>query len=112
MTWAICISMAADAVGYFATAILWNLGTRSCRSCTRRTHRSIDRTGGELAFVNDTLIMPDVGTARADFPGASARELWQTFRSLLTLPDHTHPFVGHDYPSEVQSPCGQTNIRA
>jgi len=76
------------------------------------TAASIVLIGGDVAFVNDTLFMPDIGTARADFPGASARELWQTLRSLLMLPDQTRLFVGHDYPTQGRGPSDQTTIGA
>ena len=52
---------------------------------------------GDAAFVGDTLFMPDFGTARADFPGGSARQLYQSIQKLFTLPDETRVFVGHDY---------------
>ncbi|MFT5000755.1 MAG: glyoxylase-like metal-dependent hydrolase (beta-lactamase superfamily II) [Paracoccaceae bacterium] len=49
------------------------------------------------AFVGDTLFMPDFGTARADFPGGSAENLYNSIQKILTLPDETRIFVGHDY---------------
>ena len=49
------------------------------------------------AFVGDTLFMPDYGTARADFPGGDARELYRSIRRLLALPPSTRLFVCHDY---------------
>lgn len=52
---------------------------------------------GDAAFVGDTLFMPDYGTARADFPGGSAVELYRSIRKILALPDATRIFVGHDY---------------
>ena len=52
---------------------------------------------GDAAFVGDTLFMPDYGTARADFPGGDARELFRSIRRLLTLPDETRLFLCHDY---------------
>lgn len=52
---------------------------------------------GDAAFVGDTLFMPDFGTARADFPGGNARQLFQSIRRLLTLPDETRLFLCHDY---------------
>jgi glyoxylase-like metal-dependent hydrolase (beta-lactamase superfamily II) len=52
---------------------------------------------GDAAFVHDTLMQPDVGTSRADFPGGSADDLWNTIQRLLGLPDDTRLFVGHDY---------------
>jgi glyoxylase-like metal-dependent hydrolase (beta-lactamase superfamily II) len=52
----------------------------------------------DTAFVGDTLFMPDVGTARCDFPGGSAPTLYRSIRKLLALPAHTKIFVCHDYP--------------
>ena len=52
---------------------------------------------GDAAFVGDTLFMPDYGTARCDFPGGSSRTLFQSIQKILSLPDQTRIFVGHDY---------------
>ncbi len=52
---------------------------------------------GDAAFVGDTLFMPDGGTARADFPGGDARELYRSIKRLLTLPPETRLFMCHDY---------------
>ncbi|MEM9099107.1 MAG: MBL fold metallo-hydrolase [Pseudomonadota bacterium] len=52
---------------------------------------------GDAAFVGDTLFMPDFGTARCDFPGGSARELWHSIQKILSLPDETRIFTAHDY---------------
>ena len=52
---------------------------------------------GEAAFVGDTLFMPDFGTARCDFPGGSAEDLYASIQKILALPDETRIFVGHDY---------------
>ncbi|MFQ5624129.1 MAG: MBL fold metallo-hydrolase [Paracoccaceae bacterium] len=52
---------------------------------------------GDAAFVGDTLFMPDFGTARVDFPGGSAENLYRSIQKILALPDETRIFVGHDY---------------
>ncbi|MDG1768485.1 MAG: MBL fold metallo-hydrolase [Yoonia sp.] len=52
---------------------------------------------GDTAFVGDTLFMPDFGTARCDFPGGSAFDLYESIQRILSLPDDTRVFVGHDY---------------
>ena len=52
---------------------------------------------GDAAFVGDTLFMPDFGTARCDFPGGSAEIIWESIQKILSLPDDTRIFVGHDY---------------
>ncbi|QIE45069.1 MBL fold metallo-hydrolase [Pseudohalocynthiibacter aestuariivivens] len=52
---------------------------------------------GDAAFVGDTLFMPDFGTARCDFPGGSSAQLYSSIHRILSLPDNTRIFVGHDY---------------
>lgn len=52
---------------------------------------------GDAAFVGDTLFMPDFGTARCDFPGGSAATMYDSVQRILSLPDATRIFVGHDY---------------
>lgn len=61
------------------------------------TLASITYVIGDAAFVHDTIFMPDSGTARTDFPGGSARTLWASIQQILTLPDDTRLFTGHDY---------------
>jgi glyoxylase-like metal-dependent hydrolase (beta-lactamase superfamily II) len=57
----------------------------------------------DAIFVGDTIFMPDYGTARADFPNGSAKALYQSIQRILSLPDHTRIFVGHDYKSETRN---------
>lgn len=52
---------------------------------------------GDCAFVGDTMFMPDYGTARADFPGGDAHQLFRSIRRLMKLPDETRVFLCHDY---------------
>jgi glyoxylase-like metal-dependent hydrolase (beta-lactamase superfamily II) len=52
---------------------------------------------GDAAFVGDTLFMPDGGTARADFPGGDARQLYRSIKTVLSLPDAMRLFMCHDY---------------
>ena len=52
---------------------------------------------GDAVFVGDTLFMPDFGTARADFPGGDARQLYRSIRRILSLPGETRLFMCHDY---------------
>ena len=58
---------------------------------------------GDAVFVGDTLFMPDYGTARTDFPGGSAEDLYGSIRRILALPGETRMFVGHDYLPEGRS---------
>ena len=53
---------------------------------------------GDAVFVGDTMFMPDVGTARCDFPGGCASMLYRSVRRLLALPPETRLFMCHDYP--------------
>src|SRR5437764_256648 len=52
---------------------------------------------GDAVFVGDTLFMPDYGTARTDFPGGDARQLYRSIQRILALPDNTRLFLCHDY---------------
>ena len=65
---------------------------------------------GDCAFVGDTLFMPDLGTARCDFPGGSAHTLYQSIARILALPDHTRLFLCHDYPPEGRDHQYQTTV--
>ena len=65
---------------------------------------------GDAAFVGDTLFMPDVGTARCDFPGGNAHTLYQSIRRLLALPPATRLFMCHDYPPAGREPAWQTTV--
>lgn len=53
---------------------------------------------GPDLFSGDSLFMPDIGSARCDFPGGDARTLWKSMQRLLEFPDTTRMYVGHDYP--------------
>ena len=66
---------------------------------------------GDAVFVGDTLFMPDVGTARCDFPGGDAHELYRSVRRLLDLPPETRLFMCHDYPPEARGPAWETTVR-
>jgi glyoxylase-like metal-dependent hydrolase (beta-lactamase superfamily II) len=61
-------------------------------------------------FVGDTLFMPDVGSARADFPGGDAHQLYRSMRRLLDLPPETRMYVCHDYPPASRQPRWQTSV--
>lgn len=59
---------------------------------------------GDAVFVGDTLFLPDVGTARCDFPGGDAHQLYRSVRKLLALPPATRLFMCHDYPPNEERP--------
>ena len=66
----------------------------------------------DAVFVGDTLFMPDVGTARADFPGGDAHTLYRSIRRLLALPPETTMYVCHDYPPKGREAAWQTTVAA
>lgn len=65
---------------------------------------------GDALFVGDTLLMPDFGTARCDFPGGDAAALYRSVRRLLGLPPETRLFVGHDYGPGGRPAAWQTTV--
>lgn len=65
---------------------------------------------GDAVFVGDTMFMPDVGTARCDFPGGDARTLYASTRTLLSLPDATRLFMCHDYPPNDRPIAFETTV--
>lgn len=64
----------------------------------------------DAVFVGDTVFMPTLGTARADFPGGDAGELYDSIQKLFALPDETRVFICHDYPANGGAPSWQTTI--
>jgi glyoxylase-like metal-dependent hydrolase (beta-lactamase superfamily II) len=74
------------------------------------TLASITYVIGDAAFIHDTMFMPDSGTARADFPGGSAKTLWKSIQAILTLPDETRLFTGHDYQPGGREPLWQSTV--
>jgi glyoxylase-like metal-dependent hydrolase (beta-lactamase superfamily II) len=75
------------------------LGSLSVRVIHTPGHTPADVTYviGDAAFVGDTLFIEDYGTARVDFPGGSAEDMYRSIQRLYELPDDTRVFVGHDY---------------
>ncbi|MGB5871408.1 MAG: MBL fold metallo-hydrolase [Albidovulum sp.] len=68
---------------------------------------------GDAAFIGDTLFMPDFGTARADFPGGSATDLYDSIQRILALPDDTRLFLCHDYKAPGRDAfCWETTVAA
>jgi glyoxylase-like metal-dependent hydrolase (beta-lactamase superfamily II) len=65
---------------------------------------------GDAVFVGDTLFMPDVGTARCDFPGGDAKTLYASVRKLLSLPPETRLFMCHDYPPNNRPVAFETTV--
>lgn len=65
---------------------------------------------GDAVFVGDTLFMPDVGSARCDFPGGCAKTLYASARKILSLPASTRLFMCHDYPPEDRAVRFETTV--
>ena len=78
--------------------------------CPGHTLASITYVIGDAAFVHDTLFMPDGGTARADFPGGSAAELWRSIQRIIALPGSTRVFTGHDYQPGRRKPMWESTV--
>lgn len=72
------------------------------------TMASITYVAGDAAFVHDTLMMPDSGSSRADFPGGNSGELYKSISAILALPEYTRIFVGHDYAPDRPAECEAT----
>lgn len=64
----------------------------------------------DAVFIGDTLFMPDVGSARCDFPGGDAATLYQSVQRLYSLPDETRLFMCHDYPPEDRDAAWETSV--
>ena len=75
------------------------------------TLASITYVIGDAAFIHDTIFQPDFGTARADFPGGDAHQLWRSIQAILALPDDTRLFTGHDYMPDGREPEWESSVR-
>ena len=65
---------------------------------------------GDAIFVGDTLFMPDVGTARCDFPGGDARTLYRSIEKILAYPPETKLYMCHDYPPNDRPVAHMTTV--
>jgi glyoxylase-like metal-dependent hydrolase (beta-lactamase superfamily II) len=65
---------------------------------------------GDAIFVGDTLFMPDVGTARCDFPGGDAKTLYRSIQKILSYPDQTKLYMCHDYPPNNRPVAGMSTV--
>jgi len=66
--------------------------------------------GDDAAFVHDTLMFPDSGSSRADFPGGDAATLYRSIQAILALPPQTRLFVGHDYCKDGRAPKWEATV--
>ncbi|MBS0486947.1 MAG: MBL fold metallo-hydrolase [Proteobacteria bacterium] len=76
------------------------------------TGDSLSYLVGDAAFIGDTLFAPETGSARTDFPGGDAAQLYASIRRILALPQDTRLFLCHDYPPATRAPMAQTSIPA
>jgi glyoxylase-like metal-dependent hydrolase (beta-lactamase superfamily II) len=96
----------------FAHGEQFKIGTLAARALHVPGHTPADLAYqvGDAVFVGDTLFMPDVGTARCDFPGGDARTLYRSIRDILALPPATRLFMCHDYPPQGRDPRWETTV--
>ena len=96
----------------FADGETFAVGETEARvmSSPGHTLASVTYVIGDAAFVHDTLFMPDGGTARADFPGGSAAQLWRSIQGILALPKQTRVFTGHDYQPGGREPKWELTV--
>ncbi len=74
------------------------------------TNDSVTYLAGDAAFVGDTLFTPSFGTARCDFPGGNAGQLYDSISRIYRLPDETRVFFCHDYPKTGEQPASQITV--
>lgn len=84
----------------FADGERFSLGEIECTVMLTPGHTPACMTWiiGDAVFVGDTLFMPDLGTARCDFPGGDAKTLYHSIQQILAMPDDTKLYMCHDYP--------------
>ena len=86
-----------------------SLGARALAT-PGHTRDSLTYVAGDAAFIGDTLFAPDPGTARCDFPGGDAADLYASIRRILALPRSTRLLLCHDYPPPARTPARETTI--
>jgi glyoxylase-like metal-dependent hydrolase (beta-lactamase superfamily II) len=91
---------------------IFEIGKLSARAISTPGHTPADLSYqfSDVIFVGDTLFMPDLGTARADFPGGDARQLFRSIRKLLEQPPETRLFMCHDYPPPTRRARWETTV--
>lgn len=96
----------------FAEGESFNIGDINAEVIYTPGHTPADMSWriGDAVFVGDTLFMPDVGTARCDFPGGNAHTLYQSIQTLLSMPEDTRLFMCHDYPADKREHAYLTTV--
>jgi len=98
---------------YFADGETFDLGGLPARIMLSPGHTLASVTlvaGSDAALIHDTLMQPDSGTSRADFPGADVASLYRSIRTILALPGETRLFVGHDYCHDGREPEWESTV--
>ena len=92
----------------------YHIGETECTALATPGHTPacMSHVMGDAIFVGDTLFMPDGGTARVDFPGGSAHELYTSIKRILSYPDETRLFMCHDYGPGGREIQWQTSVAA
>lgn len=96
----------------FTDGELFQVGKLTAKAISVSGHTPADTAYqfDDAIFVGDTLFMPDVGTARTDFPGGDAHQLFKSIQKLLTFPPETRLFMCHDYPPPSRSAAWQSTV--
>lgn len=96
----------------FADGETFKIGSLDARVMLSPGHTlcSITCVVGDAAFIHDTLFQPDYGTARCDFPGGSAPQLYDSIQQILALPSETRLFTGHDYMPEGRAAQWESTV--
>ncbi len=96
----------------FAEGETFNIGDIDAEVIYTPGHTPADMSWriGDAVFVGDTIFMPDVGTARCDFPGGNAHTLYQSIQTLLSMPEDTRLFICHDYPGDKREHAYLTTV--
>ncbi|MFZ6751959.1 MBL fold metallo-hydrolase [Undibacterium sp. Dicai25W] len=91
---------------------IFSIGKLTARAISLPGHTPADMAYqiADTVFIGDTMFMPDVGTARCDFPGGDAHQLFSSIQRLLALPADTRLFLCHDYPPAGRIPVLQTTV--
>jgi glyoxylase-like metal-dependent hydrolase (beta-lactamase superfamily II) len=96
----------------FADGELFPVGNLTGKAISVSGHTPADLAYqfDDAVFVGDTLFMPDIGTARADFPGGDAHQLFHSIRKILALPSTTRLFMCHDYPPATRTAIWESTV--
>ena len=96
----------------FADDEIFSVGKLTAKAISAPGHTPADMAYqfDNAIFVGDTLFMPDVGTARADFPGGDAQQLYRSIQKILSFPPETRLFMCHDYPPNGRDPAWESTV--